>query len=493
MCNSGTQELWRTLALTTDTGILQAGGGRGGPRPVSGRLRLLPAALLIAALAGCASSREKQSFDEYYRVEAEYHPVEAEGETPETGVPELGEESTLADYLVYAALRNPGLEAAFNEWKAALEMIPQVRSLPDPRFTYAYYIDAVETRVGPQEQSFALVQTFPWLGKLRRRGDVAFEASEAARQKYEAAKLRLFYQVKQAYYEYYYLHRSIDIMRDNLGLVNSLEAVARGKFQAGLAPYAAVVKAQVEMGKLDDQLKTLEDLRGPTAAGLNAALGRSPGSYLPWPRPITMEQVAFTDEEVLNSLREANPELLALGFMTAREEAAMSLARHSYVPDITLGATLIQTGEAVNPELTDSGKDAVMATLSLNLPIWFGKYRAAQKEAQARHHATAKRREDLENHLVTDLKMAVFHFRSAERRIDLYGDSLVPKAEQSLSASQRAFSAGEADFFDLIDAQRTLLEFQLAYERALADRAQKLAKIEMLTGEEILYVQPGAD
>jgi cobalt-zinc-cadmium efflux system outer membrane protein len=254
-----------------------------------------------------------------------------------------------------------------------------------------------------------------------------------------------------------------------------------------------VVKAQVEMGKLDDQLKTLEDLRGPTAAGLNAALGRSPGSYLPWPRPITMEQVAFTDEEVLNSLREANPELLALGFMTAREEAAMSLARHSYVPDITLGATLIQTGEAVNPELTDSGKDAVMATLSLNLPIWFGKYRAAQKEAQARHHATAKRREDLENHLVTDLKMAVFHFRSAERRIDLYGDSLVPKAEQSLSASQRAFSAGEADFFDLIDAQRTLLEFQLAYERALADRAQKLAKIEMLTGEEILYVQPGAD
>lgn len=466
-----------------EKGILQA----------SRHLRLLSVALLIAALMGCASSREKQSFDDYYRVEAATYPEETAEDTLATRVPELGEDATISDYLVYAALHNPGLEAAFNEWKAALEEIAQVRSLPDPRFTYVYYIQAVETRVGPQEQSFALVQTFPWLGKLRRRGDVAFEASEAARQKYEAAKLRLFYQVKHAYYEYYYLHRSIDVARDNVRLVTNLEAVARGKFQAGVATYAAVVKAQVEMGKLDDRIKTLEDLREPAAARLNAALGRPSDTYLPRPGPVMVEEVAFTDEEILGRLKEANPELLALSFMTAREEAAMSLAKHSYVPDITLGARVIQTGEARNPEVTDSGKDAVMATLSLNLPIWFGKYRAAQKEAQARHHATTKRREDRENQLITDLKMALFHFHSAERRIDLYGDSLVPKAEQSLSASQRAFSADKADFFDLIEAQRTLLEFQLAYERALADRAQKLAEIEMLTGEEILHARPGAD
>jgi outer membrane protein TolC len=206
-----------------------------------------------------------------------------------------------------------------------------------------------------------------------------------------------------------------------------------------------------------------------------------------------MEKVVLADDEILGLLRERNPELLALGFMTAREEAAMSLAKHSYVPDITLGARIIQTGEALDPAMTDSGKDAVMATLSLNLPIWFGKYRAAQKEAQARHHASSKRLEDRENQLLTDLKMALYHFRSAERRIDLYGDSLLPKAEQSVSASQRAFSADQVDFFDLIEAQRTLLEFQLSYERALADRAQNLAEIEMLTGQEVVHLQPGAD
>ncbi len=477
--------------MTSKAAIPEARRGRGAFRG-GGRWRLVPGALLVAAFLGCASSRERTSFDDYYRVEAASYPGEA-ADTTAAGPPDLADGATLSDYLVYAALHNPGLEAAFDEWKAALERIPQVRSLPDPRFTYAYYIEAVETRVGPQQQSFALVQTFPWIGKLMRRGDMALEASEAARRRYEAAKLDLFHRVKQAYYEYYYLHRSIDITRGIAALASDLEAVARGGFQAGVVPYAAVVKAQVELGRLEDRLETLEDLRGPAAARLNAELGRPPEAYLPPPVRVEPEEVSFTDEDMLARLRRANPELLALGFVAAREEAAVSLARHSYVPDITLGAKVIQTGDARNPGVADSGKDAVMATLSLNLPIWSGKYRAAAREAEARRRAAGRRLEERENRLVSRLKTALFEFRAAERRIDLYGDSLLPKAEQSLEASRRAFSAGKADFFDLVEAQRTLLEFRLAYERALADRAQRLAEIEMLTGSEIERAGPGAE
>ncbi|MCK5547397.1 MAG: hypothetical protein KAI64_00170, partial [Thermoplasmata archaeon] len=53
-------------------------------------------------------------------------------------LPELDESSTLSDYLEYAALNNPGLEAAFNAWKAALEKAAYIGKLPDPRFNYAY-------------------------------------------------------------------------------------------------------------------------------------------------------------------------------------------------------------------------------------------------------------------------------------------------------------------------------------------------------------------
>jgi cobalt-zinc-cadmium efflux system outer membrane protein len=457
---------------------------RGTARKRRRTLRALPALLLlgliVSALAGCASVRERQSFDEYYREEERSYP--GEEVSPPVEPAAIGEDAGLPDLLVYAALHNPGLEAAFDDWKAALERIPQMRSLPDPRFTYVYYIETVETRVGPQQESFAVAQTFPWLGKLRRQGDAAVEAAEAAHQRYEAAKLALFCRVNQAYYEYYYLERSLAVTDDNIKLVSNLEAVARTRYQTGMAPYSAVVKAQVELGKLEDQVETLRDLRVPTAARVNAALGRAPGAYLPAPRSPGAESAAVSDTAALGRLRENNPELLALGRMTAKEEAAVSLAGQAYVPDITLGAAVIQTGDAMNPGVEDSGKDPVMASLSLNLPIWFGKYRAAKREAEARQRANAKRRQQRENELITDLKTALFNFHSAERRIDLYGDSLLPKAEASLSASQAAFAAGQADFLDVIEAQRTLLEFQLAYERALTDRAQRLAEIEMITG-----------
>ncbi|HER19754.1 MAG TPA: hypothetical protein ENO14_01765, partial [Chromatiales bacterium] len=65
--------------------------------------------------------------------------------------------ATLQDYLRHAARTNAGLEAAFEEWKAAVEQVPQAKALPDPRFTYGYFIDEVETRVGPQEHRLGLM------------------------------------------------------------------------------------------------------------------------------------------------------------------------------------------------------------------------------------------------------------------------------------------------------------------------------------------------
>jgi hypothetical protein len=59
---------------------------------------------------------------------------------------------TLSEYLRYGALHSAGLKAAFEEWKAALEQTPQAKALPDPRLTYGYFTQEVETRVGPQLQ-----------------------------------------------------------------------------------------------------------------------------------------------------------------------------------------------------------------------------------------------------------------------------------------------------------------------------------------------------
>ena len=99
--------------------------------------------------------------------------------------------------------------------------------------------------------------------------------------------------------------------------------------------------------------------------------------------------------------------------------------------------------------------------------------------------AALSERRDRENSLIVDLKMELYNFRDAERKIDLYRDTLVPKAKQSFTVIQKAFTAGKTDFLDVVDAERTLLEFELSYQRARANRAQRLAKLEELIGQEI--------
>ena len=454
---------------------------------------LLLLSLLVTAVLGCASTAERKAFEEL-AIERGTPYVSPGRAYARHDLPVLTEDSPLSDYLAYASLNNPGLEAAFNRWKAALEKVPQARSLPDPRFNYAYFIQEVETRVGPQEHKVGLAQMFPWFGKLELREHVALEAANAERQRYEAAKLKLFYEVKRAYFECYYLGRAIAITEDNVKLLTYLEAVSRTKYKAGAPTYAAVVKAQVELGKLEDRLRTLRDFAaGPVIAELNAALNRPSNAPVPLPASIPDEEVVLSDEQLMSRLKERNPELKAMNSMAEKEKAAVDLARKDYFPDITVGLDYIETDTALMPGTKDSGKDPVVGMLSVNLPIWRDKYRAAEREAKARHEAALKERSNRENTLIANLEMALYGFRDAERKIDLYKDTLIPKAKQSLKVTQQAYEAGATDFLDLIDSQRVLLQFELSYERALTNRAQELAEIEMLVGMEIPGREVSAD
>jgi outer membrane protein TolC len=98
---------------------------------------------------------------------------------------------------------------------------------------------------------------------------------------------------------------------------------------------------------------------------------------------------------------------------------------------------------------------------------------------------TKHKRNEVENTIVARAEQVLYDFEDSHRKIKLYGDSLVPKAEELLQASETAYQSGTIDFLSLIDAQRTLLKFQLQHERAVTDNEQKLAELEMLAGGEL--------
>ncbi len=439
----------------------------------------------LTALAGCATPLQRQTRNEWNELN---RAIEAAGNAENSTQDAAAAEETprdLADYLRTAARNNPGLKAAFRRWKAAIERVPQLRALPDPKFTYGYFIDSVETRVGPQEQRVGVMQMFPWLSKLRLRGDKAARQARVQMHLYQAQKLQLFYRVRKAYNDFAYLARAIAIVDENLELLRNLEATVRVRYAAGAAGHPNLIQTQVELGKLEDRLKSLQDLRPAHVARLNAAMGRDVNTPVPWPTGRQEDTPALAPQELLTALAEDNPDLAAARERIQAAEVGTELATTQSYPDFGLGLTYIETGERSDADPHEEGKDAVLAMFEMTLPLWLEKNRAAVREANAEQHAARQAHADQLHRLSADLRVALYHYDDARRKVNLFRDTLVPKAEQSLTAARAAFTAGEGRFLDVIDAERTLLEFRLQAELALADQAIRLAELERLAGRSL--------
>jgi cobalt-zinc-cadmium efflux system outer membrane protein len=184
--------------------------------------------------------------------------------------------------------------------------------------------------------------------------------------------------------------------------------------------------------------------------------------------------------KLIGLLREKNPELAALDFEVEAAKSRVELAKKKFYPDIGVGVDSIRT---------DGGDDAVILMFTLNLPVWRDGYKAAEQQARANVTQKAQQKRQAENTIVARAERALYDFEDSLRKIKLYGDILIPKAEELLGASETAYKAGTIDFLSLIDAQRMLLKYQLFYERAAADNGQKLAELEMLVGAELTTVK----
>jgi outer membrane protein, heavy metal efflux system len=437
---------------------------------------ILPTTLLLGLLLGCTVVPDRLAGGEPEQSHA--------GVIPHAT---LSNNAPIEEYLAYAKANSPGLKAADERRRAAHAVAVQAGALPDPRFTYRYFIEEVETRVGPQRQSIGLQQTVPWFGKLDLRAKIALREADAAKARYNDKKLALFHRVRGAYYDLYYLSRAAEIVDENARIMTQLEIVARAKYKGASGSYASVVKAQVELGKLQDRLRSLEEMKKPVTAKLNAALNRPADAHVSIPNALPAYDAVLSREALTSALRGNSPRLKEFDFLIEKNDLAVQLARKKSFPDVTFGLQYIDT-EASNANAamrpSDSGKDPIVASVGVNLPIWRKKNRAAVREAKARGQATLSDRNELENLLIADLEMALYNYHDAGRKLDLYQTGLLPKAEQSLKVVQQAFASGQASFLEVVDAQRVLLEFQLANEEAITKRAKMLSEIEVLTGSE---------
>lgn len=394
----------------------------------------------------------------------------------------IGDTSTLSELLSYAAINNPGLKAAFFRWKSAIEGVTGQKSLSDPKFTFSYFISEVETRVGPQQSKLGIMQMFPWFGKLRLKGKAAMSMVDSEEQMYEQTKLNIFFQVKKNYFDYYFILQNISVIKENIRLLKYLESVAEKKYRSGITPYTDLIKIQIESEKLLDQLRSAEELIIPIQTRLNAVLNRPVNAPLPVPALNAIRAVHFSRNQLVDWMLENNPELKALDFRIEHERIAIRVARKNYLPDFSIGLDYVFTGEARMADVVDSGKDPIMAMLQINVPIWFSRIKSEVNRAKNILDSVLEEKSKKKNTLIADLDMVYYQYRDAERKVSLYRDQMVPRARQALDVSRSAYKTGNMDILNLVDAQRTLLDFQLHEKELQVLRAIKLAELELLTG-----------
>ncbi len=397
---------------------------------------------------------------------------------------ELSESLSLEEALQYGSLYNAALRGAFYQWKASTHDIKQATSLEDPEISFQFYVKEIESREDSQKQMYSISQKIPFPGKLYTEGQAATAMSRQKHADYQKVKLQYYYEVKDAYLEYWFLYKNILVTEKNKELLAHFEGVAQSKFKSSLTTNQDLLKAQVELGKLENDLLTLNDYREPIVARLNAVLNRSVEVAIAWPEEIRHKIEALDEQFVFEKLVEHNPDLEKAAQRIEEAKKKVLLARLDYLPDTMVAFDYFSMAKGPM-DISDNGKDEAALMFTVNVPLWYGKQKSQADEADALKKSAESYQQQVGNNLAAKIKMVYFKIKNAERQINLYRNALIPKAEQSLKASESAYSSGGIDFLNLIDSQRTLLNFQLSYYKAIRDYEQRFAELEMMVGESL--------
>lgn len=450
-------------------------------------------AVLVGVVGGCASPFDTppeapRSLARSIPPESDPRPRSAfrrEREADDAPVPTLSASATPDDYVRYALYHSPSVEAAYQRWLASAARLPRVRALPDPRLNFGFFLDEVETRTGPQQARIGVSQSFPWPGLLDGRESAEALGARAAWRRFEAERLAVTERVVEALHELAYLDAAVRITGESLDLLSSFEEVVRARYRVGAGSHSELTRVHVELGRLDDRRTRLRAMRPVYAAELNAALNRPADAEIPQLAGLPGRVVSVDGAELAEIARVSNPTLLALDERVEEHRVRTDVARLEGLPDFTVGLDYTVTGEAMNSSIPESGDDPILLSFGISLPLWREKYDAGVREAIARRLAVSLERADEANRIAASIQRAWFEHTDADRRVLLYEKTLIPKAEESLRASLAGFRAGGTSFLDLLDSERTLLEFAVAAERARADRGQALARLSRLVGRPV--------
>jgi len=387
-------------------------------------------------------------------------------------------QNDLNRYLEMAAENNPGLKARFSDYMAALEVAPQVKALPDPQVAFAYFIMPVETRVGPQQAKISASQMFPWFGTLKAKENIAVQSAKAKFEQFKEAKSKLFNDIRSSYFNIYFNKRAIQITRENIDILNTFRKLANIKFESGLVSAVDEYRIEMEIGDLENQLYLLIDTQN-TLEVVFRNLINVDEVIITTPEILWEDDYGLMKEDILDSIRNNNHQLLTLSLQQEALLFRKELAQKQGTPDFSIGLDYIFVGKDNNKF---AGTDAfIFPKIGITIPLYHKKYKAMVNEVVHLQESKEYQRSDKENILENIFENVWKDYTDADRRIVLYKTQL-ELASKSITLIETEYATGNQNFEEILRMERKLLTYSLKLEKSRSDKQAAISFINYLMG-----------
>lgn len=358
--------------------------------------------------------------------------------------------------------------------QAAAARYPQVTSLDDPK---------VEAFVGPQSvfservnpaYRVEISQAIPFPGKLALRGEGAAGEAVAAGADLADARLQLAEAARSAFADYFLAARAAEVNEEGLGLLRGFRENAQARYRTGQGEQQDVLQADVAIARQRERAVGLDRARRVAQARINTLLNLPPDRPLPRPPKELAALPGLPSAGELRELAAGRPDLAAVRARLAADEAAVGLALKEYYPDVE--------AMAAYDTFWDRQQLRPMVGVRVNLPVRLDRRDAAVAEAQAR---LAQRRAELDRltaQAALQVQEAYEQAQEAERAIKLYEETALPAGRENVRLARTAYATGKVPFFNLLEAQRNLVELRDREYELRAEARRRRAALDRATG-----------
>lgn len=385
------------------------------------------------------------------------------------------------DALIETALaNNPEITAAHRRWDAALQKIPQARALDDPMVGVDVERSGTTRFDTYSDNEWMISQNVPWFGKRDAKGRVEEGMARKVEQEYRAKAFEITSMVKQAYYDLWQAQRELELNARNQKLMEQFVGVTTAKYEVGKSSQADVLKANTELAKLKEAMFDVQREVEKARAELNQQLNRAPETPVEIEAGMPTPTVAFALPAALKLAAEQRPELLAvrLGELSSAK-ASLDLAKKEYMPDVQFRVEARQFNGQSGIQEYDTG-------VFMNFPwLQLGKRKAMVREAKLSVEQKQFDYEALQRKTAAEVKKLYDGMEVMHHHYELFIDKIIPQQRAAVEAAQASYETDKADFLDLLDAQRMLLDFEMQNLHHTAEFYRLAAELERLTGGQL--------